>query len=61
MKVSIDELLTTIGLQTVEINLLRKQVEELLAPKESPNGVPENGTVDEGALGDNTPVTADEV
>lgn len=41
MKVSIDELLTTIGLQTVEINLLRKQVEELLLTEEVSNGASE--------------------
>ena len=46
MQVSIDQLLMTIGRQTVELDLLRKQVEQLLASNEAPNGVADMPEVD---------------
>ena len=57
MQISVDELLKTIGLQTVEIGLLRQQVENL----QSRAAEKANGQKEPEALEATEAVTADEV
>ena len=57
MQISVDELLKTIGLQTVEIGLLRQQVENL----QSRAAEQANGQKESEALESTEAVTVDEV